>query len=128
MERGVGDSGRLTKDKEKIQMYLADPLATLSGGTVCQAVKFLYGMLATQRLIPELDCSFLVVHGEDDEIAEVSGSWKLYHQARSQNKEIKVYPNCRHVLLLEIPEDSEMVKQDILDWFLTRLNPEMKST
>eukprot|EP00058_Branchiostoma_floridae_P003116 XP_002588604.1 hypothetical protein BRAFLDRAFT_251341 [Branchiostoma floridae] len=130
MERGVGDSGRLTKDKEKVDMYMADPLAVKSGGTVRQAVKFLYGMLATQRLIPELDCPFLVhvLHGEDDEIADVSGSWKLHHQARSQDKEIKIYPNCRHVLLLEIPEDSEMVKQDILDWFLTRLNPEMKST
>ncbi|XP_078579112.1 monoglyceride lipase-like [Branchiostoma floridae x Branchiostoma japonicum] len=39
-----------------------------------------------------------------------------------------VYPNCRHVLLLETPEDAEMVKQDILDWFLARLSTEKKHT
>ncbi|CAH1270034.1 MGLL [Branchiostoma lanceolatum] len=118
----------LTKDDEKIKMLLEDPLKSGSAKTMRLAMPILYAMVATQSLLPEFDCPFLVMHGKDDKIADVSGSWKLYHQARSRDKEIKVYPNCRHVLLLETPDDVEKVKQDILDWFLARLNQEKKST
>ncbi|CAH1270033.1 MGLL [Branchiostoma lanceolatum] len=119
---------QLTKDDEKLKMHLEDPLVCDAAYTVRLGVTFLYAMVATQILLPEFDCPFLVMHGEGDKIADVSGSWKLHHQARSRDKEIKVYPNCRHVLLLETPEDVEKVKQDILDWFLARLNQEKKST
>ncbi|XP_035673125.1 monoglyceride lipase-like [Branchiostoma floridae] len=81
---------QLTKDNEKLKTYVEDPLVSQGVRTMRIGMKFLYGMLATQSLLPEVDCPFLVLHGGDDEVVDVSGSWKLYHQARSQDKQIKV--------------------------------------
>ncbi|XP_078690471.1 monoglyceride lipase-like [Branchiostoma floridae x Branchiostoma belcheri] len=119
---------RLTKDNQKLKMYVEDPLVSGAPEIIHLGMKFLYAMLATQSLLPEVDCPFLVIHGDDDKVCDVSGAWKLYHQARSRDKEIKIYPNCRHVLLLETPEDVEKVKQDILDWLLARVTRDSKPT
>ncbi|KAI8504350.1 hypothetical protein Bbelb_174680 [Branchiostoma belcheri] len=81
-----------------------------------------------EKSAPRGGLSILVIHGDDDKVCDVSGAWKLYHQARSRDKKIKIYPNCRHVLLLETPEDVEKVKQDILDWLLAGLTRDSKPT
>ncbi|CAH1233135.1 MGLL [Branchiostoma lanceolatum] len=69
----------------------------------------------TLGLLPIIACPFLVMHGEDDTIINVSASRNVYHLIKSNDKEIKTYPNCRHALLLEEEEDAAKVLQDIAD-------------
>ncbi|KAI8477995.1 hypothetical protein Bbelb_442700, partial [Branchiostoma belcheri] len=59
----------------------------------------------------------------DDEVVNSEGSKMLYEKARSADKTIKTYPNCRHGLLKETKEDADKVKQDILEWLLARTEP-----
>ncbi|XP_066290338.1 monoglyceride lipase-like isoform X4 [Branchiostoma lanceolatum] len=112
----------------RARKYAEDPLVYKGDYRLYSSCMVLYAIKTGKGLLPTVDCPFLVLHGEDDEHCDISGSWKLYEQARSKDKEIKTYPNCRHVLLLETPEDVEKVKQDILDWYLARVDPAESAT
>ncbi|XP_066290335.1 monoglyceride lipase-like isoform X2 [Branchiostoma lanceolatum] len=125
---GPSRNAVLTKDTKKARKYAEDPLVYKGDYRLYSSCMVLYAIKTGKGLLPTVDCPFLVLHGEDDEHCDISGSWKLYEQARSKDKEIKTYPNCRHVLLLETPEDVEKVKQDILDWYLARVDPAESAT
>ncbi|KAI8504352.1 hypothetical protein Bbelb_174700 [Branchiostoma belcheri] len=128
MSIGPSHTAGLTKDIGKAKKYAEDPLVFQEDYRLYSSCLFLHAVRTCEGLLPSVDCPFLVMHGEDDGHCDISGSWKLYQQARSKDKELKTYPNCRHVLLLETPEDVEKVKQDILDWYLARVDPDKSVT
>ncbi|XP_078690470.1 monoglyceride lipase-like [Branchiostoma floridae x Branchiostoma belcheri] len=113
----------ISKNLEIQTMYENDPFIFKEGIKLRAAHQLLNGIQETRQRLHEVDCPFLVLHGENDTITDIVGSRELYEQARSQDKQMKTYPNCLHSLLLESAEDAEKVQKDVLDWLLPRLDP-----
>lgn len=68
----------------------------------------------------QVSLPFLVLHGEDDIVADPSGSKLLHEQASSRDKTLKLYPGMWHVLMGEQPEDVERVFADVISWLDNR--------
>ncbi|KAK7310261.1 hypothetical protein RJT34_07663 [Clitoria ternatea] len=82
----------------------------------------------------EVSLPFLVLHGEEDKVTDISVSKQLYDVAQSSDKTIKTYPKMWHGLLYgEPPENLDIVFSDIIGWIEerchygnTRLERELK--
>ncbi|KAI8481551.1 hypothetical protein Bbelb_407570 [Branchiostoma belcheri] len=119
-----GDRADLVgKDEVTNQKIQDDPLCFHGGLKLRTAAQILTGMQKVQSKMEDIELPFLVMYGEDDEVVNSEGSKMLYEKARSADKTIKTYPNCRHGLLKETKEDADKVKQDILEWLLARTEP-----
>lgn len=60
---------------------------------------------------------FLILHGEDDKIADPSASKLVYASAKSTDKTLKLYPDMWHGLAYgEPPEHTELVFSDMIGW------------
>ncbi|XP_035678948.1 monoglyceride lipase-like [Branchiostoma floridae] len=112
----------LSKHQESQTMYANDPFVFKEGIKLRAAHQLLNGIKETRQRLHEVECPFLILHGENDSVTDIGGSRELYEQARSQDKQIKTYPNCLHNLLLETPDDVEKVQKDIVDWLLPRVH------
>ena len=74
----------------------------------------------TERL-HELRVPFLICHGEDDKVTDPRMSKRMFQEAASLDKTIKLYPKAWHSLLMGEPEDvSNTVRGDILHWLQER--------
>ncbi|XP_078607941.1 monoglyceride lipase-like isoform X2 [Branchiostoma floridae x Branchiostoma japonicum] len=112
----------LSKHQESQTMYANDPFVFKEGIKLRAAHQLLNGIKETRQRLHEVECPFLILHGENDSVTDIGGSRELYEQARSQDKQLKTYPNCLHNLLLETPDDVEKVQKDIVDWLLPRVD------
>jgi acylglycerol lipase len=59
---------------------------------------------------------FLVLHGGDDTVTNLSVSKLLYESASSHDKTLKIYPGMWHALFGEAPEDVDLIFFDTISW------------
>ncbi|KAL6853628.1 hypothetical protein ACP4OV_019657 [Aristida adscensionis] len=76
--------------------------------------------LDIEKNLHEVSLPFLVLHGEDDVVADPSGSKLLQERASSRDKTLKLYPGMWHVLMGERPEDVERVFAAVISWLEDR--------
>lgn len=71
--------------------------------------------------LEQVSIPFIVLHGEDDKVTDISISKMLYELASSSDKTFKFYPNMWHALLYgETPINFEIVFGDIINWLEDR--------
>jgi len=82
-------------------------------------------ILVTERIEKEMydfDGPFLVLHGGADKVTKPSMSQRVYKEAKSVDKTIKIYPGMWHTLLSGEPDENiEKVFGDIVDWLNERV-------
>lgn len=105
----------LSHDQSVIDAYKADKLvhgkiSFQMGSNLFNLSKALYEK-ANHIRIP-----ILIIHGEEDGIADVNGSRDLFRHLTSQKKFIKTYPGLYHELMNELPKDREVVLTDIKEF------------
>jgi acylglycerol lipase len=88
----------------------------LGTGLACLA-----GLEAIKTRLSEVTLPFKVLHETSDDITWYKGSQRLFEEARSTDKEIKLYPGENHILLKVGRDDAEDAKRqavidDMLDW------------
>ncbi|KAK9913384.1 hypothetical protein M0R45_037202 [Rubus argutus] len=78
-----------------------------------------------EQRLEEVTLPFIVLHGEDDIVTDVSVSKELHQVAASFDKTLKLYPKMWHGLLYGEPlENIEIVFSDIINWLDKRCNLE----
>ncbi|XP_066310170.1 caffeoylshikimate esterase-like [Miscanthus floridulus] len=77
--------------------------------------------LDIEKNLHEVSLPFLVLHGNDDVVADPSGSKLLHERASSRDKTLKLYPGMWHVLMGERPEDVERIFADVISWLDDRV-------
>ena len=76
-----------------------------------------------EQRLEEVTLPFIVLHGEDDIVTDVSVSKELHQVAASFDKTLKLYPKMWHGLLYGEPlENIEIVFSDIINWLDERCN------
>lgn len=107
------------RDPEALLAKYSDPLVYTGFVRVRTGYEILRITSYLKRNLRRLRVPFLVLHGAADTVTDPEGSHKLYEEASSTDKSIKLYPGLVHDLLFE-PEREE-VTQDIIEWLNNRM-------
>jgi acylglycerol lipase len=104
----------LINDAAMQQIWLADTLVH-KGWTPVSIAKYIIDtgdviqMNAKQLVLP-----ILIMHGEEDKVASISGSRIMYERVSSADKTLKTWANMQHEILNEV--DRQAVINTIIEW------------
>ncbi|XP_039127691.1 monoacylglycerol lipase-like [Dioscorea cayenensis subsp. rotundata] len=110
----------VSRDPEALKAKYSDPLVFTGSIRVRTGYEILRITSYLQQNLSKVKTPFLVLHGNDDTITAPEASRRLYEEASSSDKSIKLYEGLLHDLLFE-PEKEEIAK-DIIDWLCSRLD------
>lgn len=115
------DPSLLSQDPTQVEKYANDSLNWHEGMKVRWVGAILDAMNEIQRNLSKLTTSYLLVHGDGDQLVKIDGSRYLHENSPSNDKTFKVYKNGRHELLNEVEQTASVVYMDILDWIQQKL-------
>jgi len=104
----------ISTDSDTVNAYENDPLVYRGAWRPAMAALIVETGQQLRQQIHKLQLPLLILHGEEDQIAPVSGSLYLYANARSNEKTLFTYPQMRHEVHNEIRR--ETVIEMLLDW------------
>ena len=114
------DSALVSRDPVVQERYMRDPMVSQTGCTARLAAEMLLHMPRLMNLASTLtNQSFFLVHGSDDKIVMPEGSVEFYHECKSEDVDLKMYPQLYHELLNSM--EFETVFRDIVEWMEERL-------
>lgn len=112
---------QLTRNATINQAYVDDKLnckvwfrAHTAHAIISQLTKY-----ANEQTFAKLQLPLLMVHGEQDKIAEIDGAELAFKSASSKDKTWKSYPDMLHEPLNDL--EREQVLADIVSWIEKRL-------
>jgi len=108
------DSSSISKDPEVVKDYDTDPLNYRGGILARTGSEILKATKVIGARMSELDLPILIMHGNSDKLADVSGSKMLHEQISSKDNTLKLYDGLYHEILNE-PEQ-QIVMADMLEW------------
>ncbi|XP_038067307.1 monoglyceride lipase-like [Patiria miniata] len=111
----------MSRDPEVVKDYENDPLVYHGKVMARLAIQTLQAMDRIEVGLPDVRWPFLLQHGDQDKLAEISGSRLMYEKAPSEDKTFTVYEGCFHELDKEPGEDGERATKEVVDWVLQRL-------
>ena len=109
----------VSRDPEAVVAKYSDPLVCTGSLRVRTGYEILRITNYLQQNLRKLRVPFLVLHGTADSVTDPVASQKLYEEASSTDKTIKLYEGFSHDLLFE-PEREE-ITQDIIQWLNSRV-------
>ncbi|XP_078066313.1 monoglyceride lipase-like [Mustelus asterias] len=115
---------RLTSRNEgQVKAYINDPLNCHVPVRVRFAFEVLHALSKIEKIFPSITMPLLILHGEQDKLSDIRGSYIMYGKVASTDKTFKVFNNCYHELQNEMPEIVVEVLSLIDDWLEERLPP-----
>jgi len=85
------------------------------------AANMLFSSLDVAKRLHELRIPFIICHGEADKVTAPAMSRRMYEEAGSEDKTLRMYPNGWHSLLVGEEESIiKSVKADIIGWLNER--------
>ncbi len=111
----------ISRDAGEVQKYVADPL---NHGQVSSrwAVEFQKAGRECLKRANEIRLPLLIFHGMEDQIVDCKGSEAFFKQARSEQKELLLFPGLYHECMNEIPSEREKVYAAIQKWLVQHLS------
>ena len=113
------DSTRISSDESVQRSYASDPRIAQTA-----SLRLIYEFAAAcqrcRTLAPQIRAPWLVVHGEADRIAPVSGSRTFFEMLGSSDKKLVTYPELRHEVHNERPADRARFIDLIAQWIKAR--------
>ncbi|KAI4339209.1 hypothetical protein MLD38_024173 [Melastoma candidum] len=109
------------KDPDVRAQVRANPYCYKGKPRLKTGYEFLRISVNLEKRLSEVTIPFIVLHGEEDRIADKSVSKDLYNMASSSDKMFVVYPGMWHGLLYgETPQNIKAVFEDIIRWMDNR--------
>ncbi|KAI5330592.1 hypothetical protein PRUPE_5G238400 [Prunus persica] len=109
----------VSRDPAALVAKYSDPLVYTGSIRVRTGYEILRITSYLQQNLSKLRVPFLVLHGTADTVTDPEASQKLYNEASSTDKSIKLFDGLLHDLLFE-PE-REAIAKDIIDWLNQRI-------
>ncbi|KAG6479572.1 hypothetical protein ZIOFF_063039 [Zingiber officinale] len=109
----------VSRDAEAVESKYTDPLVFTGSIRVKTGYEVLRLSAYLMQNLYRVNVPFLVLHGTSDDLTDPEGSRRLFDEASSTDKSIKLYPGLLHDLLIE-PE-CDKIMTDIIDWFSCRV-------
>lgn len=119
----VGSANKTTlpvsRDPDALVAKYSDPLVYTGAIRVRTGYEILKVSSFLQQNLSKICIPFLVLHGTADEVTDPTASQKLYNEASSTDKSIRLLEGLLHDLLFE-PE-RESIMNDIIEWINCRV-------
>lgn len=109
----------VSRDPEALVAKYSDPLVYTGSIRVRTGYEILRITTCLQQNLSRLKVPFLVLHGSDDTVTDPEASQKLYREAASADKTMKLYQGLLHDLLFEPERDD--ISKDIIGWLNCRV-------
>lgn len=109
----------VSRDPEALIAKYSDPLVYTGSIRVRTGYEILQITSYLQRNLSKLRVPFFVLHGTADSVTDPEASQKLYEEASSTDKTIKLYEGLLHDLLFEL--EREAIVEDIIEWLNCRV-------
>ncbi len=113
------DPNKISRDPETVKAYQTDPLIYRDGGKTGLAVALLDGIKQQQAKFKLFAYPVLVMHGQNDQITNPAGSKKLYEEATSADKTLKIWDGALHEIFNEINKSA--IINYTVSWLKQRL-------
>lgn len=110
----------VSRDPDALVAKYTDPLVYTGSIRVRTGYEILRISSYLQRNLSRVQVPFLVLHGTADTVTDPEASRRLYEEACTAEKSIKLYKGFLHDLLFE-PEQEEIM-EDIIDWLNAKLH------
>ncbi|KAG6486522.1 monoacylglycerol lipase-like [Zingiber officinale] len=104
------------RDKYTDPLVFTGPIRVRTGYEILRISSFLY------KNLRRVSVPFLALIGSADTLTIPEATERLYEEASSSDKTLKIYKDLSHDLLFE-PERDDVI-QDIIDWLSLRINTE----
>lgn len=111
------DPAGLSRDREVVEAYVADPLV-FRRVTTSMANELFDAIRRTRAGGADVQLPMLMLHGEADPICPIAGTREFFEQLPSDDKTVRTYPGLLHEIFNE-PE-REQVFEDLLAWVRER--------
>ncbi|GAB2292738.1 hypothetical protein Dimus_026974 [Dionaea muscipula] len=108
----------VSRDPNALLAKYSDPLVYTGAIRVKTGYEILQITTYLQQNLSRLRVPFLILHGSADTVTDPGASQRLYLEASSVDKTVKLYQGLLHDLLFE-PERNAIV-HDIVDWLCQR--------
>ncbi len=107
------------RDPAVVKAYEEDPLVLKAVTLRLLYTTFIQGIERLHKNIQNYQIPCLILHGGNDLIVPHSGSQWFYDHIKSQDKTLKIYPDCYHEILNE-KEEKDLVMADMVNWITGR--------
>ena len=111
-------SESLSRDPDVVRGYREDRLVYQGRTPARTASEIIRAIRAVQERMHCIEMPLLVMHGSEDQIADIEGSRRLHEGIGSKDKTLSVYDGLYHEIMNE-PEKSTVLG-DVSDWMLAR--------
>lgn len=108
------DANQISKDPEVVRVYLDDPLVFNGKTPVRLMAELLKAMIRVNEEFEKISLPVLLVHGNEDKLAQPAGSKNLYKNVSSVDKTLKIYDGLFHEVFNEPERDQ--VLSDVAAW------------
>jgi len=115
------DTKFLSRDPEQIRKYCDDPLVYHGKITLGTGYQMYLMSCAIEKILPEINFPFFVIHGKADGLCDVSGSEALYEQAKISDKKIQLIEGGFHELVHDTCETSNEFCAAVKNWLTSHL-------
>lgn len=110
----------VSRDPEALRAKYSDPLVFTGSIRIRTGYEILRNSYYLQKNLNRVTVPFLVLHGTADTVTDPLASQKLFEEASSSDKSIKLYEGFCHDLLFEPERDD--ISKDIIDWLSSRVD------
>ena len=95
------------------EAYTSTPLLGMAASTLIASDEIL-------KSLEDVNVPFFILVGENDTRVNILDSEALIQSAKSQDKQMEIIDNARHLLFQDTPEITKDVIEKVIDWILTR--------
>ncbi len=115
-----GRPNSISRDPEVVKKFINDPLVYTDGMYACTGYQMLKQSQYITSHIHRFDYPYILMHGTDDQLADIGGSENMYEKSSSDDKTYITYPDYKHEITRDIGRDEVM--EDMLAWTEERLS------
>ncbi|WOJ92522.1 alpha/beta hydrolase [Congregibacter variabilis] len=116
------DASEVSRDAEVVRRYQEDPLVHSGKITARLLVELFAAMDNLEKRRSDIALPVLVMHGEGDVMAAVSGSQHFFDSVGSLDKTLRLYPGLYHEIFNE-PEQAQVLGE-LVDWLDAHIQTE----
>lgn len=107
-------SASVSRDPAVVEDYRTDPLVHHGSTPARTASEVVRAIWRVQRDAGKISTPLLLMHGGEDQVADIEGSREFFARVRSEDKHLRVFDGLYHDIMNE-PEKASVL-EEISDW------------
>ena len=113
------DPNNLSSDSKSVENYRNDPLINYKKSTAAMGMSMFKHYSEVKDKISSIKIPVLFQSGEEDVM--MLDAEEIFEDLTIEDKTMKTYPNCKHEMYTESPQNKDLAINDLISWIITHL-------